>query len=550
MSLKAGIVGLPNVGKSTLFNAITNSHVLAENYPFATIDPNSGVVVVPDERLDYLCSKYNPKKKVNATFEFYDIAGLVKGASKGEGLGNQFLAAIRECDAIVEVVRCFENANVVRYNDDPVNPKNDIDVINLELSMSDLESVNNRIGKQESKARITKDKTALYEMPILLALKETLEQGTPARLTKGLSQEQMDYARKNFFLLTLKPILYVANVAEDDYGDLSSCANYQAVKEIADQENAVCIPLSCEIEYEISQLSSPEEKQEFLETLGVKESGLDRLVKASYKLLNLSTFLTCGVDECRAWTFHNGMLAPQCAGIIHTDFEKGFIKAEVYPFEEFKKMGDSLTADTFIGNGSVGDRIEQMIREAGKIRSEGKEYVMKDGDVVFFRFNVTKKQIMRIGYGEDIHALTSGRKLILGGVHIPYEFGLDGHSDADVVYHALSDALLGSLALGDIGKYFPPTDESIAGISSSIIVSSCYKMLQEKGYHVVNVDISILAEKPHLAEYILQMRENIAHLLQTEIENVSVKAMTNEGFDAIGAKKAIKAVAVTLIDKE
>lgn len=550
MSLKAGIVGLPNVGKSTLFNAITNSHVLAENYPFATIDPNSGVVVVPDERLDYLCSKYNPKKKVNATFEFYDIAGLVKGASKGEGLGNQFLAAIRECDAIVEVVRCFENANVVRYNDDPVNPKNDIDVINLELSMSDLESVNNRIGKQESKARITKDKTALYEMPILLALKETLEQGTPARLTKGLSQEQMDYARKNFFLLTLKPILYVANVAEDDYGDLSSCANYQAVKEIADQENAVCIPLSCEIEYEISQLSSPEEKQEFLETLGVKESGLDRLVKASYKLLNLSTFLTCGVDECRAWTFHNGMLAPQCAGIIHTDFEKGFIKAEVYPFEEFKKMGDSLTADTFIGNGSVGDRIEQMIREAGKIRSEGKEYVMKDGDVVFFRFNVTKKQIMRIGYGEDIHALTSGRKLILGGVHIPYEFGLDGHSDADVVYHALSDALLGSLALGDIGKYFPPTDESIAGISSGIIVSSCYKMLQEKGYHVVNVDISILAEKPHLAEYILQMRENIAHLLQTEIENVSVKAMTNEGFDAIGEKKAIKAVAVTLIDKE
>lgn len=550
MSLKAGIVGLPNVGKSTLFNAITNSHVLAENYPFATIDPNSGVVVVPDERLDYLCSKYNPKKKVNATFEFYDIAGLVKGASKGEGLGNQFLAAIRECDAIVEVVRCFENANVVRYNDDPVNPKNDIDVINLELSMSDLESVNNRIGKQESKARITKDKTALYEMPILLALKETLEQGTPARLTKGLSQEQMDYARKNFFLLTLKPILYVANVAEDDYGDLSNCANYQAVKEIADQENAVCIPLSCEIEYEISQLSSPEEKQEFLETLGVKESGLDRLVKASYKLLNLSTFLTCGVDECRAWTFHNGMLAPQCAGIIHTDFEKGFIKAEVYPFEEFKKMGDSLTADTFIGNGSVGDRIEQMIREAGKIRSEGKEYVMKDGDVVFFRFNVTKKQIMRIGYGEDIHALTSGRKLILGGVHIPYEFGLDGHSDADVVYHALSDALLGSLALGDIGKYFPPTDESIAGISSSIIVSSCYKMLQEKGYRVVNVDISILAEKPHLAEYILQMRENVAHLLQTEIENVSVKAMTNEGFDAIGEKKAIKAVAVTLIDKE
>ncbi len=232
MSLKAGIVGLPNVGKSTLFNAITNSHVLAENYPFATIDPNSGVVVVPDERLDYLCGKYNPKKKVNATFEFYDIAGLVRGASKGEGLGNQFLAAIRECDAIVEVVRCFESANVLRYNDDPVNPKNDIEVINLELSMSDLDSVNNRIGKQESKARITKDKVAMYEMPILQTLKATLEEGLPARLAKGLSSEQMEYARKNFFLLTLKPILYVANVAEDDYGSLDACANYQMVKAI------------------------------------------------------------------------------------------------------------------------------------------------------------------------------------------------------------------------------------------------------------------------------------------------------------------------------
>ncbi len=390
MSLKAGIVGLPNVGKSTLFNAITNSHVLAENYPFATIEPNNGVVVVPDERLDYLCEKYQPKRKVNATFDFYDIAGLVKGASQGEGLGNQFLAAIRECDAIVEVVRCFENANVVRYHDDPVNPKADIDVISLELCMSDLASITNRIGKQDIRARIAKDKVAQYEMPILTAFRDALTNGIPARLVKGLSQEQMDYARKNFFLLTLKPILYVANVGEDDYSDLEHCAYYQQVKAIAEQENAVCIPLSCEIEYEISQLGSAAEKKEFLETLGMEESGLDRLVKASYKLLNLSTFLTCGTDECRAWTFRNGMLAPQCAGIIHTDFEKGFIKAEVYPFEEFHRVGEEMGNDA-VGNTSLGQRIEQKIREEGKVRSEGKDYVMKDGDVVYFRFNVTKK---------------------------------------------------------------------------------------------------------------------------------------------------------------
>jgi len=371
MALKAGIVGLPNVGKSTLFNAITNSHVLAENYPFATINPNNGVVLVPDERLDYLTKVFNPKKKINATFDFYDIAGLVKGASKGEGLGNQFLAAIRECDAIVEVVRCFDSTNVLRYNEEPVDPKNDIEVINLELSMADLDTVNNRIGKVEMKARVAKDKTALYEMPILNALKEVLSDGRSARAVKGLTSDQLEYARKNFFLLSLKPILYVANVAESDYADLDNCKYYQTVKAIAEEEHTVCIPLSCAIEYEISQLETEDEKKEFLETLGVAESGLDRLVKASYKLLNLSTFLTCGTDECRAWTFRNGMTAPQCAGVIHSDFEKGFIKAEIYSFEDFKKYGSELA-----------------VKEAGKLRFEGKEYVMKDGDCVFFRFNV------------------------------------------------------------------------------------------------------------------------------------------------------------------
>lgn len=388
MPLKAGIVGLPNVGKSTLFNAITNSHVLAENYPFATIAPNTGVVIVPDERLDYLTDKFNPKKKINATFDFYDIAGLVKGASKGEGLGNQFLAAIRECDAIVEVVRCFEDSSITRYNDEPLNPKNDIETINLELAMADAASIDARIAKQDSKARIAKDKTAIYEMPILTALKATLDEGLPARLVKGLSEEQIQYAKKNFFLLTLKPILYVANVSETDYGDLSSCKFYEEVKEVADSENAVCIPLSCQIEYEISQLSSDDEKKEFLEALGVKESGLDRLVKASYKLLNLSTFFTCGTDECRAWTYKNGMLAPQCAGVIHTDFEKGFIKAEVYAFDDYKKIGDSFTPGG--GAGTLGEKIEAAVKEEGKLRSEGKEYKMKDGDVVFFKFNVSK----------------------------------------------------------------------------------------------------------------------------------------------------------------
>lgn len=371
MSLKAGIVGLPNVGKSTLFNAITNSHVEAANYPFATIKPNTGVVVVPDERLDFLCDMFHPAKRVSATFDFYDIAGLVKGASKGEGLGNQFLAAIRECDAICEVVRCFDSSDIIHV-ENTVDPERDISIIDLELAMADYESVQNRIAKQGIKARVAHDKVAQYEMAILAPLEKWLGEGKPARTCPDLTEEQREYAKKSFFLLSAKPIIYVANVADSDYTNLDACKYYQTVKAIAASQNAQCIPVSCEIEYEISQLG-PGEKKEFLSELGASESGLDKLVKAAYRLLNLSTFFTCGTDECRAWTFVNGMTAPECAGIIHTDFQKGFIKAECYDFDVLKELGS-----------------EAAVKEAGKLRQEGKEYRMKDGDVVFFRFNVTK----------------------------------------------------------------------------------------------------------------------------------------------------------------
>lgn len=365
MPEKAGIVGLPNVGKSTLFNAITNSHVLAENYPFATIDPNTGVVSVPDARLEWLNDHFKPKKKVAASFEFYDIAGLVKGASKGEGLGNRFLAAIRESDAIIEVVRCFDDPNIVHV-DGSIDPRRDIETIDLELAMADYESVQNRIAKQEIKARVAHDKVASFEMPILRALEKTLGAGKSARTCHELNAEQLEYARKNFFLLSLKPILYVANVDDTP----SSEAYFQTVEKIAEQEGTYALAISCRLEEEISQLSS-EEKKEFLSSLNIKESGLDRLIKAAYRLLGLSTFFTVGTDECRAWTFKEGMKAPECAGLIHSDFQKGFIRAEVYSYEDLKELGS-----------------ETLIREKGKLRQEGKEYRMKDGDVVFFRFNV------------------------------------------------------------------------------------------------------------------------------------------------------------------
>ncbi len=366
MSLTAGIVGLPNVGKSTLFNAITNSQVLAENYPFATINPNVGVVEVPDERMDNIVELFHPKKVINTTFEFSDIAGLVKGASQGEGLGNQFLSHIRQTDAICHVVRCFDDSNIMHV-EGSVDPIRDIEVINLELCIADLDTVENRISKVARKAQ-TKEKDAVVEYEILTKLQAGLKDGKPVRLLE-LNDNELEYL-KGFSLLTAKPVIYVANMSDEEIANPESNKYYQSVKEFAANENSECIPICAKIEEELSGLDK-EEKTAFLEDLGIKKSGLEEIIQAAYHLLGLRTFFTVGEPECRAWTFHEGMTAPKCAGIIHTDFERGFIRAEIYSYEDLMEY-----------------KSEVALKEHGKIRLEGKDYIMKDGDVVFFRFNV------------------------------------------------------------------------------------------------------------------------------------------------------------------
>lgn len=365
MSLTAGIVGLPNVGKSTLFNAITKKNILAANYPFATIDPNVGVVIVPDERLDFLNELYKPKSLVPTAFEFTDIAGLVKGASNGEGLGNKFLSHIREVDAIVEVVRCFEDSNIIHVEND-VDPIRDIEIINVELILSDLEIIMNRINKIGKKASMSKDKEIKKEAEILEKIKSSLEKNIPVR---NLSFEDDEWnIIKHFNLITAKPIIYMANVSEEDAVSGNEYVN--KVREFASNDGSEVIVVCAKIESELSELDDSE-RIEFLSDLGITESGLDKLIRATYSLLGLATYFTAGTDEVRAWTFRRGMKAPECAGIIHTDFQKGFIKAEVMSYNDLVACGD-----------------EKKVKENGKMRLEGKEYIVQDGDICYFRFNV------------------------------------------------------------------------------------------------------------------------------------------------------------------
>ena len=366
MSLTAGIVGLPNVGKSTLFNAITKKNILAANYPFATIDPNVGVVTVPDKRLEFLNNLYVPKSLVPTTYEFTDIAGLVKGASSGEGLGNKFLSHIREVDAIVEVVRCFDDKNIIHVEND-VNPVRDIEIINAELALADLEVCEKRLNNIGKKAEMTKDKELLKEKEVLEKIREGLNQSLPIRRI-GLSDDEKKLV-KAFNFLTLKPIIYMANVSEESLLEDNN-AYVDMVRGYASSEEASVITVCAKMESELAELSD-EDKMEFLKDVGIEESGLDKLIYATYDLLGLATFFTAGADECRAWTFRKGMKAPECAGLIHSDIERGFIRAEVMSYDDLERYGD-----------------EKAVKEAGRSRLEGKEYEMQDGDIVYFRFNV------------------------------------------------------------------------------------------------------------------------------------------------------------------